>query len=158
MSWVAIFTSLHILGATIWVGGLFMLVAIIWPSINQTVINHQAYLKASVDVLGMFIPWLIAASIMTIISGYVTLFGLYHGFKSAPLYIHIMAGFGFFMLLLVGHIIMSPWKRMHKALEEKAWDEVEKYLPKAKLFVWIGLVIGVIVLLVAGSGRYWIIH
>lgn len=157
MWWINIAIGIHVLSSVIWVGGLFMLYVVVWPSINEIVVVQKKYLEASANVMQRFSPWLMIAIVTLVITGYLMLFlGVYQGnMKLVPLYIHIMQFLGLLMLLIAFYIRFLPWKKLLKALEAGNLEQTEKYLVSIKRLVLYSLMLGVVTILMAASGRYW---
>jgi uncharacterized membrane protein len=77
------------------------------------------------------------------------------GFAAAPLYINVMQGLGILMVLLFLHLVFAPWKRFRAALDEGALPEAGKQLNQIRMIVAMNLTLGILTVLVGGTGRYW---
>jgi len=82
-------------------------------------------------------------------------FGVYAGFAGVGLHIHLMQGIGILMILLFLHLYFAPWRRFRSAVARQDWAESGQQLGQIRTIVTINLVLGVIVVAVASSGRYW---
>jgi uncharacterized membrane protein len=74
---------------------------------------------------------------------------------SAPAYVNIMAATGILMMLLFLHLIFAPWRRFRSAVDSGALPEAAKSLNQIRIIVGINLLLGVLAVVVGGTGRYW---
>jgi uncharacterized membrane protein len=77
------------------------------------------------------------------------------GFAAAPLYVNVMQGLGILMVLLFLHLVFAPWKRFRAALDQGALPEAGKQLHQIRMIVAANLTLGILTVLVGGTGRYW---
>ena len=49
----------------------------------------------------------------------------------------------------------APWKRFREAVDRNAFPEAAKRLNQIRIIVGINLMLGVITIVVGGTGRYW---
>ena len=66
-----------------------------------------------------------------------------------------MQGLGILMMLLFLHLYFAPWRRFRRAVARKDWVEGGRQLAQIRTIVTINLVLGMIVVAIGGSGRYW---
>jgi uncharacterized membrane protein len=83
------------------------------------------------------------------------LFLIYGGFARAPLFVHIMQGIGIAMMLVYLHLYFAPWKRLQRFVAAADWPNAGKQLAMIRKLVAVNLALGVIVVLVGSTGRYW---
>jgi uncharacterized membrane protein len=102
-----------------------------------------------------FFPWVWASITLLLLSGYSMLFLYFGGFAGAGLHIHLMQGTGIVMILLFLHLFFAPWRRLSHAVERKAFPEAAKELDQIRRVVGINLVLGLLTVIVGGSGRFW---
>lgn len=143
----------HILAATVWVGGMFFAHQVLRPA--AAMLEAGPRLELWSNVLGRFFAWVIAAIILLLASGYALVFGIYGGFHSIALYIQIMQGLGILMMLLFLHLYFAPWRRFRMAVARKDWAAGGRQLAQIRTIVTINLVLGLIVVAIGGSGRFW---
>ncbi len=143
----------HILAATVWVGGMFFAHQALRPA--AAMLEPGPRLELWSNVLGRFFAWVIAAIILLLASGYALVFGVYGGFGSIGVYIQIMQGLGIIMVLLFLHLYFAPWRRFRMAMARKDWAEGGRQLAQIRTIVTVNLVLGLIVVAIGGSGRYW---
>jgi uncharacterized membrane protein len=75
--------------------------------------------------------------------------------QGAGVYVFVMAGIGIVMMLLYLHLLFAPWRRFREAVDRGAWPEAGKALGQIRMIVAINLILGVITLIVGGTGRLW---
>jgi len=88
-------------------------------------------------------------------TGFAMIFLMFGGFATAPAYVHVMMTIGIVMMLLYLHLLFAPWRRFRAALDSGALPEAAKRLNQIRVIVAINLTLGVVTLVVGGSGRYW---
>ncbi len=143
----------HILAAVIWVGGMFFAHQVLRPAAAR--LEPGPRLELWSHVLGRFFAWVFAAIALLLASGYALVFGMYGGFRSIGLYIQIMQGLGILMMLLFLHLYFAPWRRFRMSVAQKDWAEGGRQLGQIRTIVTINLILGLIVVAIGGSGRYW---
>jgi uncharacterized membrane protein len=143
----------HILAAVVWVGGMFFAHQVLRPAAGA--LEPRARLPLWSRVLGRFFAWVFAAIVLLLASGFGLVSGLYGGFGGLGLYIQLMMGLGILMVLLFLHLYFAPWRRFRAAVSRQDWPEGGRQLDQIRMIVTINLVLGLIVVAIGGSGRYW---
>ena len=144
---------LHTLAAVVWVGGMFFAHQVLRPA--AAVLEPGPRLALWSRVLGRFFAWVFAAIVLLLLTGYTMIFGVYHGFGGVGLHIHLMQGIGILMILLFFHLYFAPWRRFRDAVARQDWTEGGRQLGQIRTIVTINLVLGIIVVAIGSSGRYW---
>jgi uncharacterized membrane protein len=144
---------LHTLSAVVWVGGMFFAHQVLRPA--AVMLEPGPRLTLWSRVLGRFFAWVFAAIVLLLSTGYAMVFGLYAGFGDVGLHIHLMQGIGILMVLLFLHLCFAPWRRFRTAVARQDWAEGGRQLGQIRTIVTINLVLGVIVVAIGSSGRYW---
>ena len=150
---MAIALLFHILAAVIWVGGMFFAHVILRPAAG--VLDPPVRLPLFRRVLGNFFPWVWAAIIALLASGYGVLLPGLGGFAHAPAYVQIMQGLGIIMMLAFFHLFFAPWRRFQAALDRGELPVAAAQLGQIRHIVLFNLVLGLIVVVVGATGRYW---
>jgi uncharacterized membrane protein len=145
--------ALHILSATLWVGGMFFAHQVLRP-VAATQLEPPARLKLWAGVFSRFFPWVWIFVLLLPLTGYWLIFRLYGGMDSAGLYIHIMQGLGWLMILIYMHLFFAPFRRLKEAVITEQWPEAGKRLNQIRGIVGINLVLGLLVIAIAGGGRF----
>jgi uncharacterized membrane protein len=144
---------LHTISAVVWVGGMFFAHQVLRPAV--TALEPGPRLMLWSRVLGRFFAWVFAAIVLLLLTGYAMVFGVYAGFGGVGLYVHLMQGIGVLMMLLFFHLYFAPWRRFRSAVARQDWAEGGRQLGQIRTIVTINLVLGVIVVAIGSSGRYW---
>jgi uncharacterized membrane protein len=106
-------------------------------------------------VFSRFFPWVFAAILLLLASGYAMVFGVFAGFRGIGLHVHIMQATGIIMMLAFFHIYYAPWRRFRAALARDDRAEAARQLDQIRWIVTINLVLGLVTVAVGSSGRYW---
>ena len=144
---------LHTLSAVVWVGGMFFAHQVLRPA--AVMLEPGPRLTLWSRVLGRFFAWVFAAIVLLLLTGYTMVFGVYAGFGDVGLHIHLMQGIGILMVLLFLHLYFAPWRRFRTAVARQDWAEGGRQLAQIRTIVTINLVLGLIVVAIGSSGRYW---
>lgn len=145
--------ALHILAATVWVGGMFFAYVCLRP-VAANLLDPSLRLPLWVHVFGKFFPFVWMAVIALPLTGYWMIFNMFGGMATAPFYIHIMNGAGSLMILIYLHVFFAPYRRLKQAVADQNWPAGGKNLGQIRTLVGINLTLGLIVVLIAGGGRF----
>jgi uncharacterized membrane protein len=148
-----ILLAAHLLAAVYWVGGMAFAYTVLRPSAGP--LDPPARLPLWRRVFERFIPAVGIAIVVLLVSGYGMQFIHYGGFRGVALYVHIMQAIGIVMMLLYLHLLFAPWKRFRTAVDQGALPEAAKHLNSIRQIVAINLTLGVITVVVGGTGRFW---
>jgi uncharacterized membrane protein len=150
----ALLVALHILAAVIWVGGMFFAYVVLRPSIGgiEPAAERPRLWRR---VFARFFPWVSAAVLVLIGSGYALVFGPFGGMAGVGLHVHLMQGLGWIMFLLYGHLYFASWGRFRKAVDADDLQAAGPALAGIRRIVAVNLVLGLIVVAIGASGRYW---
>ena len=144
---------LHALSAVVWVGGMFFAHQVLRPAAASLEPGPRLALWS--HVLRRFFAWVLAAIVVLLVTGYAVVFGVYGGFGGVGLHVHLMQGIGIVMMLLFLHLYFAPWRRFRAAVARQDWAEGGRQLGQIRTIVTINLALGVIVVAIGSSGRYW---
>jgi uncharacterized membrane protein len=139
---------LHILAATIWVGGMFFALFMLRPAASP--LGPEVRLPLMRRALARFFPWVWVSVTLLLVSG----FGMI-SLGAGGLYVQVMMGLGIVMMLAFGHLYFVPWRRFQRALDGGDLAAAAVQLRLVRLIVTINLVLGLIVIGIGGTGRYW---
>jgi uncharacterized membrane protein len=150
---MSLLVALHLLAAVIWVGGMFFAYMVLRPSAGP--LEPPSRLALWRRVFGRFFPWVWASIVVLLLSGYAMLFWHFGGFAGAPLHVNIMQATGLLMTLLFMHLFFALWRRFSRAVDAGTWPDAAASLDQIRRFVATNLVLGLITVAVASSGRFW---
>jgi uncharacterized membrane protein len=145
--------TLHLLGAVVWVGGMFFAYVCLRP-VAAADLQPPARLRLWSGVFGRFFPWVWAAVGLLLATGYWMLFAVFGGFAGAGVHIHLMQGLGLLMMLLYGHLFFAPFRRLKAAVAAENWPAGGAALGQIRRIVAINLSLGLIVVAIGSGGRY----
>lgn len=145
--------ALHILAATVWVGGMFFAYMALRP-VAASLLEPPQRLPLWQGVFGRFFPWVWTSVVLLLGSGYWMAFRLFGGFAGLPLYVNIMQGLGILMVLLYMHVYFAPYKRMKQAIAAGDLPAAGAKLAQIRVIIGVNLSLGLIVIAVASAGRY----
>ena len=155
MTMHSIAIALHVLSAALWVGGMFFAHQVLRP-VAVAQLEPPPRLRLWAAVFSRFFPWVWLFVLLLPLTGYWLVFQLFGGMGSVGLHIHIMQGLGWVMILIYLHLFFAPFRRLKEAVITEQWPEAAKQLNQIRRMVGINLSLGLIVIIVAAGGRYFI--
>jgi uncharacterized membrane protein len=144
---------IHILSAVIWVGGMVFAHFMLRPA--AAALEPPLRLALFRRVFERFFPAVWAIVVLLLATGFAMMFVGFGGFAAAPQYVNVMLGLGIVMMLAFGHLFFGPWRRMRRALDGKDFPGAAAALNQIRVIVVFNLYLGLIVIAVAATGRYW---
>jgi uncharacterized membrane protein len=144
---------LHVLGAIVWVGGMFFAYVVLRPAAGE--LERPARLALWHGVFRRFFPWVFASVAALLASGYLMLFWGLGGFAGAGVHVHVMHLLGWVMILLFLHLYFAPWRRLQRAIDGGDPAAAARQLGQIRMIVATNLVLGLLVSAIGASGRYW---
>jgi uncharacterized membrane protein len=149
----AVALALHILGAVVWVGGMFAIYACLRPALGT--LEPPPRLRLMRATLQRFFPWVWVAILLLVASGYWMLFATFGGFAGAGAYIHLMQLIGWLMIALFVWLFHGPWLALKRAVEAEDWASAGQNLNRIRQIIAVNLPLGLIVVVIGASGRAW---
>jgi len=104
--------------------------------------------------LRKFFPWVWMAIVVLFLSGY-SLVPVFGGFALLPLHVHIMHLLAWVMTAIFAVLFFLPNKKFRQAVSDGDTAAAGAALGRVRLLVTLNLVLGLVVVAVAASGRYW---
>jgi uncharacterized membrane protein len=147
--------ALHVLAIAIWVGGMFFAYTVLRP-VAASVLEPPMRLTLWLGVFGRFFPWVWVAIGTILASGYWMLLGPFGGFANAPVFVHIMNGLGLVMMAIFMHVYFAPYQRLRRAVADMRWADGGKALAQIRVLVGINTFIGLLTILIAAGGKYFL--
>jgi uncharacterized membrane protein len=145
--------ALHILAAVVWVGGMFFAHQVLRPSAAP--LDPAMRLPLWERVFSRFFPRVWASILVLLVSGYGMVLYRLGGFAGIGLQIHVMQGIGIVMILIFMHLFFAPWKRFRRALGAGDLAAAGRNLDQIRVLVAVNLVLGLVVVAIGATGRYW---
>lgn len=148
----AILKTLHLLSIVVWIGGMAFAQFFLRPAVAQ--LEAPVRLRLMHDVLGRFFQAVLAASLLTLVSG-VWMLGRVAkqvvqsgGNFEMPLAWTLMAVLGIAMVAIFMHIRFVLYKRFSLRVAATDWAAAGATLATIRNWVSVNLGLGVVVLLV----------
>jgi len=149
----ALALALHILGAVVWVGGMFAAYMCLRPAAGP--LDPPQRLRLWQAFFGKFFPWVWVAVIFLLASGYWMVFATFGGFRGIGLHVHLMQGIGWVMVVLYLWLFHGPWLKFKRAVDAADWPVAAAQLNRIRQIIMVNLPLGLIVVVIGASGRYW---
>lgn len=148
----AILKTLHVLSIIVWIGGMVFAHFFLRPAVAE--LEPAVRLRLMHDVLGRFFQAVLAASLLTLVTG-VWMLGRVAkqvvqsgGSFEMPLAWTFMAVIGALMVAIFMHIRFVLYKRLGRAVAASEWVAGGATLAQTRNWVAVNLGLGVLVLLV----------
>jgi uncharacterized membrane protein len=135
---IGLATSLHVLAAVIWVGGMFFAYLALRP----------AALKLEPP---RFFPWVWGSVVVLPFTGYWMIFSMFGGFDSTPLYALIMQYIGLAMIAIFLHVFFAPYRRLRRFVAAEDFPAAGKQLAQIRKLIALNLSLGLITVILASS-------
>jgi uncharacterized membrane protein len=145
--------AFHVLGAVIWVGGMFAAYVCLRPAAGA--LEAPQRLQLWRNFFGKFFPWVWISVLLLLASGYWMLLTTFGGFKGAPLYLNLMQAIGLVMIALFVWVFHGPWLKFKRAVDAKDWPAAAAHLNRIRQIIQVNLPLGLIVAVIGGTGRFW---
>jgi uncharacterized membrane protein len=145
--------AFHIVAAVIWVGGMFFALVVLRPSTGP--LEPPVRLALWQRVFARFFPWVWAAVVVLLISGFAMVLWGFGGFAKIGMYVHLMMGTGILMMLIYAHLYFVPWQRFRRAVTASEWPVAARNIDQIRLLVTVNLVLGLITVVIGAAGRYY---
>jgi uncharacterized membrane protein len=145
--------TLHILGAVVWVGGMFAAYVCLRPAAGGLEPPHR--MKLWRTFFAKFLPWVWVSVTLLVTTGYWMIAVYFGGFAGAPPYVNAMQALGWVMVLLFVGLFHGPWLKFKRAVDAGDWPAAGARLNQIRQLIAINLPIGLIVVIIGGTGRYW---
>lgn len=150
---IAFAKIMHILAATLWVGGMFFAYVALRPAANAT-LEPQQRLPLWGQTLAKFFTWVWVAIIMLPITGFWMVFNLYSDMASIGLHVHIMTLLGIVMILIFLAVFFVPYIQLRLALMDEDYKKAGKSLNWIRIGVLINLILGMATMALGSAGPY----
>ncbi len=152
---LSVYSLLHVLAVVVWVGGMFFAYNFLRPAAGA-LLDPPSRLTLWAGVFQRFFPYVWVSVILLPLTGYLMIFSRWDQIGNAPLYVHIMNAIGILMILIYMYVFFVPYKQLKNAVAEKIWPQGGKALAKIRILVGVNTALGIIVIIVASGGRFYI--
>jgi uncharacterized membrane protein len=139
---------LHILGFTVWVGGMFFAYMALRP-IAAARLEGDARLRLWEGVLQKFFFWVWLSIAGILFSGLYMMAQI----GRPPLYVTVMFVTGIVMMGIFSHVFFAPYKRLKRAVAANEWKDGAAALSQIRTLVGVNLILGLLTIAVGSLGR-----
>lgn len=144
---------LHLLAATLWIGGMAVMHFAVRPAAVQT-LEPPLRLPFMAAALGRFFAAVSIAIVVLLGSGLLLLW-LRGGFATAHWSVHAMFALGLLMIAVYGHIHFVAYPRLQQAVSARSWPQAAAQLNAIRVRVAFNLFVGTLVFVLAMVARVW---
>ncbi len=144
--------AFHILGAVIWVGGMFFAYVVLRPSAGP--LEPAVRLSLWDRVFSRFFLWVWLCVIALLVSGLAMVFVGLGGFARVGAYVQAMMTLGIVMILIFVYVYFAPWQRFHRAVAAADWPAAAQAIERIRRLIGVNVLLGLLTVIVGGSGRY----
>ena len=145
--------ALHMLGAVIWVGGMFAAYMCLRPAAGALETPQRLALWRR--FFQKFFPWVWVSVLLLLVTGYWMMLTSFGGFARAPLYINLMQTLGLVMTALYLWLFHGPWLKFKRAVDAQAWPVAGAQLNRIRQIIMVNLPLGVCGGVIGARGGYF---
>ena len=149
----ALALALHVLGAVVWVGGMFAIYVCLRPALAT--LEPPQRLKLMQVTFRKFFPFVWLSILLLLGSGYWMVFAIFGGMRNIGMHIHLMQGIGWLMIVLFLWLFHGPWLKFKRAVDAGDWPTAGANLNRIRQIIAVNLPLGLLVVIIGASGRYW---
>ena len=149
LPYVSMLATLHLLGAVIWVGGMFFAHMVLRPA--AMALGPPQRLSLWLGVLSRFFRWVWGAVLLIPLTGH----GLVMALATTPgWHILTMMLLGWLMVFLFVFLFFWPFQALRRLVAEKRYPEAARQLARIRTVVTINLALGLTTSALAIFGRF----
>jgi len=134
--------TVHLLGAVIWVGGMFFAYAILRPSAGP--LEPGVRLALWCRVLSRFFPWVWLSVAALVVSGVAMISLDATGASATSTLVRLMMALGLAMIAIYLWVYFAPWERLRRAVAAVDWANADQHLQKVRFLVGLNLGLGLL--------------
>jgi uncharacterized membrane protein len=147
--------TLHVLSAVVWVGGMFFAFMALRPA-AASLLEPPLRLSLWSKTFARFFPWVWAVIVLLPVTGYWIIFRSFEGMDNVGLHVDIMQFTGFGMIGIYLYIFFLPYQRMNRAIAAGDFASAGKQLAVIRRLIGTNLTLGLVTIIVATGGAYWL--
>jgi uncharacterized membrane protein len=141
---------LHLLGAIVWIGGMFFAYMALRPAAARLLEPPQR-LPLWRETLGRFFTW-VWVSIVALYGSGLHMLASAYGVRSAPAYVLAMAAIATVMTAIFVYVYFVPFRGLSRHVGAQNWPAGASALNRIRQLVATNLVLGIVTVLVAIGG------
>jgi uncharacterized membrane protein len=147
----AVLLCLHLLAATLWVGGMAVMHLAVRPAAVAT-LPPPLRLPFMAAALGRFFTW-VAWAIVLLLASALAMIMMSGGFAAVHWSVHAMFAAGLLMMAIFGYIRLGPYRRLLPAVAAHRWSEAAPQMNRIRQWVALNLLLGIAVFVLAVVAR-----
>ncbi len=147
--------TLHVLSAVIWVGGMFFAYMALRP-VAASLLEPPLRLPLWSKTFARFFPWVWAAVVLLPVTGYWMIFRIFEGMDNVGAHVEVMQFTGVVMIGIYLYIFFLPYRRMNRAIAAGDFPAAGKQLAVIRRLIGVNLILGLVTVVVATGGAYWL--
>lgn len=140
-------TLLHVLGFTVWIGGMFFAYMALRP-VAATVLPAPQRLALWAGVFRNFFAWVWVSVALILASGLFMMAVI----GKPPFYVLAMFVIGVIMMAIFAHVFFAPYRRLKQAVAAEDWSAGGAALGQIRKLVGLNLILGLITICVGMLG------
>jgi uncharacterized membrane protein len=142
VTWLWGLKALHLLGAVVWVGGMFFALLVLRPSLSVLEPPQRLALHGQVFRRFFLMVWHVVP--VMLLTGYALVFAGYGGFRYTPWTVHVMHLLGLVMAVVFVAIFFGPWRAMRAALAAGDRARAATSVDRIRLLITVNLALGLV--------------
>jgi uncharacterized membrane protein len=139
--------TIHLLGAVLWVGGMFFAYVVLRPSLAVLEPPQRLLLHTQVFKRFFLVVW--HAMPLMILTGFGMIFGFLGGMERQKPGVHAMLALGLLMSAIYLFIFFGPYKRFRRTTDRAT---MVSSLDSIRKLIGVNLVLGIVTILAAVLG------
>lgn len=146
MSLYPLIKFFHLFAAVIWAGGMFFAYVILRPAASA--LTPPERLALWVRCFDRFFPAVWGSIAVLLLAGFWMLHQL-GGLAALPTAFRIKVGLAIVMMMIFGHVVFAPFRRLRKAVAAADWPNAAWNLTQIRWIVLFNLLLAIIVIFLA---------
>jgi uncharacterized membrane protein len=143
---------LHVLGAVVWVGGMFFAYMALRPA-AAALLQPPERLRVWRETFRRFFLW-VWISVAAILASGLWMIALFGGFRAVGLRVHLMFALGLVMMGIFAHVYFTPYRRLTRFVQQEDWKSAGAALAQIRRLVAVNLALGIVTVAVGTVGRW----
>lgn len=144
---------LHLLAAALWVGGMATFHFAVRPAAVET-LEPPHRLRMLCQALGRFFRIVVAAIVLLLATGF-SMVQMAGGMGAMRWHVHAMLGIALLMMVIFGVVYRRHYPQLQEKVAASDWKAAAAALAGIRQLVFINLLLGVAVFVIAVVGRAW---
>ncbi len=143
--------AIHGMAATAWIGGIFFAYMALRPAANKALEPPQR-VKLWQATYAHFFPWVWLMIALLLVSGYLDLFSRFAGFATDALYLKLMHGIGWLMVLAFAYLYFGLYRKLSRALQTGDTQTAAATMMKMRPVMLTNLTLGMLITAIGIAG------